>query len=228
VKEKGITFLKVGTETGFDSDAQFELQGALRNPFGYGEIIKLSSATTMQKAKEYMFGLYVPNVGVNKLDLNISAKSRTDSQVYYTSVKNEIDSILLELSTPDRKHHFIGECAFRDEVPTTKVSGAVPSTSTAATTSSAGSAKSDGPGLPATAMASAVTTNTAMSSVKTSLKYLCTLLDSRDSACNPSRGSYLQGSVELATPPGKHNPSLYIFLLFALFLWLLLLVLLAC
>ena len=51
--------------------------------------------------------------------------------------------------------------------------------------------------------ASAVTTNTAVSSVKTSLKYLWTALDSRDSASNPSEGSFLQGSVEVAVPPGE-------------------------
>lgn len=51
--------------------------------------------------------------------------------------------------------------------------------------------------------ASAITMQTAAASVKSSLKYSYTLLDTRQSnACSPHQGSFLQGSAEVALPPG--------------------------
>lgn len=195
VKEKGVTFFKAETfvKSETTSEVGFELQAALRNPMGYGETFRVNSTTTQTGAREYLSVLSVPNVGPKKLNLNLSLKSSTENMSYYTAYHLKTDAFNMELSTQDRKHHLVGEYALRDEIPM------------------GSSAKLNTPdtGKPTWSLfdftaplASAVTTNTAMASVKTSLKYLCTLLDSRDNASNPSKGSYLQGSVEVAAPPG--------------------------
>lgn len=191
VKEKGIPFLKVATylKAGSGSEVGFELQSALRNPTGYGETFKVSAITTQSGAKEYLSSLFVPNVGPQKLDLNVSAKSSIDNQSYFTAYKQQVDAFSVELATQDKMHQVVGEYALRDEIPVTSVLS--------------GDAERKPDWLFFNAHpASAVTTNTAMSSVKTSLKYLRTFLDDRDSLCNPTSGSFLQGSVEIAAPPG--------------------------
>lgn len=101
----------------------------------------------------------------------------------------------MEFTSRDKKHQLVGEYALRDEIPLSN-SLKLQSKEAEKPTWSLFDFK--------TLSASAVTTNTAMASVKTSLKYLCTMLDSRDSASNPSSGSFLQGSVEVAAPPGKN------------------------
>lgn len=198
VKEKGIPFLKVASylKAGSGSEIGFELQSALRNPTGHGETLKVSAVTTQSGAKEYLSSLYVPNVGPQKFDLNVSAKSSIDNQSYFTAYKQQVDSFSVELATQDKKHQLVGEYALRDEIPVANVlSGEIVEQKSNWLSFAA---------LPA----SAVTTNTAMSSVKTSLKYLRTFWDSRDSLCNPASGSFMQGSVEIAAPPGKNNTML--------------------
>lgn len=189
VKEKGIPVLKVATylKAGNGSEVGFELQGALRNPVGYGETFRVNSITTQTGAKEYLSVLAIPNVGPQKLNLNVSMKSSTENMSYFTAYQQQTDSFGVELNTQDRKHQLVGEYALRDEIPLGS-NLAKPTWSLF-----------DFGGI----TASAVTTNTAMASVKTSLKYLCTLLDSRDNASNPSTGSFLQGTVEVAAPPGQ-------------------------
>lgn len=50
--------------------------------------------------------------------------------------------------------------------------------------------------------ASAAVLASAMSSIKTSLKYVWNAIDTRNSQANPTTGEYLQTSLELALPPG--------------------------
>jgi len=195
VKEKGITYFKAETfvKSETTSEVGFELQAALRNPIGYGETFRVNSTTTQTGAREYLSTLSVPNVGPKKLNLNLSLKSSTENMSYYTAYHLKTDALNVELSTQDQKHHLVGEYALRDEIP---MNNSAKLNSPDATTTTWSLFDYTAP------LASAVTTNTAMASVKTSLKYLCTLWDSRDNASNPSKGSYLQGTVEVAATPG--------------------------
>jgi outer membrane protein assembly factor BamA len=204
VKEKGIPFLNVASyvKAGASAEAGFEVRGALRNPIGYGETFRLSNVTTQTGAREYQAAVSIPNVGPQRFNLNITARSATEDQSYYTSFKQQVDGVAVELNTRDGTHQLVAEYALRDEVP---ITGA-PSSATTPTAR-------DEKALPGfnifnipTLSASAVTTNTAMTSLKTSLKYLCTALDTRDNMASPSAGSYLQGCVEIAAPPGM-SPS---------------------
>ena len=202
VKEKGIPFLKVASyvKAGATAEVGCELQSALRNPIGYGEVFKLSTVTTQSGAKEFMTSLNIPNVGPQKFDLNITAKSAMENMSYYTSFKQQIDSVSMEVNSQDRKHQIVAEYVLRDEMPVSSAS----STQNTATTTTSAESKNNWNLFNSTIFpASAITTNTAMASLKTSLKYLWTALDTRDCSMNPSTGSYLQGSVEVATPPGK-------------------------
>ena len=197
VKEKGIPFLKVATylKAGTGSEVGFEIQSALRNPVGYGETFKVTSITTQTGAKEFFSTLSVPNVGPQKLDMNVSLRSSTENMSFFTAYQQQTDAFGVEFTSRDKKHQLVGEYALRDEIPLSN-SLKLQSKEAEKPTWSLFDFK--------TLSASAVTTNTAMASVKTSLKYLCTMLDSRDSASNPSSGSFLQGSVEVAAPPGKN------------------------
>lgn len=195
VKEKGIPFLKVASyvKAGATAEVGCELQSALRNPIGYGEVFKLSTVTTQSGAKEFMTSLNIPNVGLISILLQ-------NQRSYYTSFKQQIDSVSMEVNSQDRKHQIVAEYALRDEMPVSSAS----STQNTATTTTSAESKNNWNLFNSTIFpASAITTNTAMASLKTSLKYLWTALDTRDCSMNPSTGSYLQGSVEVATPPGK-------------------------
>jgi outer membrane protein assembly factor BamA len=200
VKEKGIPFLNVASyvKAGASAEAGFEVRGALRNPIGYGETVRLSNVTTQTGAREYQAAVSIPNVGPQRFNLNVTARSATEDQSYYTSFKQQVDGVTVELNTRDGMHQLVAEYALRDEIPVTSTPPAVPTLGTLDEKALPGFNLFSLPTLPA----SAVTANTAMTSLKTSLKYLCTALDTRDNMANPSSGSYLQGSVEVAAPPG--------------------------
>jgi outer membrane protein assembly factor BamA len=201
VKEKGIPFLKMSSylKAGVGSEVGFELQGALRSPLGYGETLKISSIATQSGSKEYLAMLSVPNLSIptpfstlHRASVNIVAKSGGENQSYYTSLKNKSDSLAVEISTRDGRHQLTAEYAARDEIPVAPARGSFLHTQ-------------EPPSAPTptpTLGASAVTMHTASASVKSSLRYLCTILDSRDCPSKPSRGSFLQASVEAALPPG--------------------------
>jgi hypothetical protein len=55
VKEKGIPFLKMSSyvKTGSSSDVGFEVQGALRNPAGFGDMLKISSQTSQNGSNQF-------------------------------------------------------------------------------------------------------------------------------------------------------------------------------
>lgn len=198
VKEKGVGFLSVESyvKTGASSDIGAEVKGALRNPLGYGEMINVSSITNLQSGgREFLSTLTFPHVGRPDLTLKCTAKSSLDGQSYFTAIKQRVDAVTVELNTTDNRHQIIGEYGWRDEIPQNvyekmqfkKASDGVNAT------------ESTQIGI------SAATANTAVSSIKTSLKYLHTFLDNRDSASNPSEGSFLQGSLEVAVPPGNNT-----------------------
>lgn len=204
VREKQIPFLEGGTYiTSGAPVAEIggQLQVALRNMFGYGEKVRLSTVGTQSGAREVMAKVSVPNVGPQRLNMDVIARSTLENHSFYTSVDHQIDTVSVVLNTQDNKHQFVAEYALRDEIPisATKAVQRV-------------GAEDDKDSLNPTKWnlfrhsvypASAVAVNTAASSLKSSLKYLYTALDTRDSAANPSQGSYLQGSVEVAAPPGK-------------------------
>lgn len=211
VKEKGIPYLKMSSyvKAGLTAEVGFELSGALRNPLGYGESCKLSSVTTQSGAREFASMLSVPKVAGRSANLNLTLRAGESNRQYYSSFKEHSTSLLLDLSSEDRKHQLTLEYALRDEIPVSSSIG------------TDGSAvqlfKSLGSSLLAKDAAtpdsstgdrwawhpSPATMQSLKPSLKTSIKYFCTALDSLDSLSNPSRGSLLQGSIELAMHPGE-------------------------
>ena len=75
-------------KAGATAEVGCELPSALRNPIGYGEVFKLSTVTTQSGAKEFMTSLNIPNVGPQKFDLNITAKSGKYVLLYFFQTTN--------------------------------------------------------------------------------------------------------------------------------------------
>lgn len=217
VVEKGIPFIKMSSyiKSGTGPDQiGFEVQGALRNPLGYGETYKLSSITSATGTKEFLSTLSIPNIHKNQSTLNINFKSVDESQQYYSSYKQHVDSFMIDINSKNNKQQLIAEYAIRDEIP---LLNCVPLT-TQEHPSNNSNINSSNKNLSQKSnfvlslpdknnelilYPSVVTTNSLRPSLKTSLKYINTLIDTRDSACNPSKGSFLQGNIELAFPPGN-------------------------
>lgn len=208
VKEKGVPYLKMSSyvKAGLTAEVGFELCGALRNPLGYGESCKLSSATTQSGAREFATVISVPKVAGRSANLNLTLRAGESNRQYYSSFKEQSTSLLVDLSSIDRKHQLTLEYALRDEIPV--------SSSISTDGSAAQLFKSLGSSFLAKDAAtstgdrwawhpSPVTMQSLRPSLKTSIKYFCTALDSLDSLSNPSRGSLLQGSIELAVHPGE-------------------------
>jgi outer membrane protein assembly factor BamA len=207
VKEKGKPYLKMSSyvKAGLTAEVGFELSGALRNPLGYGESCKLSSVTTQSGAREFASGLYLPKVAGRSANLNLTLRTGESNRQYYSSFKEHSTSLLVDLSSIDRKHQLTLEYALRDEIPVSSSAAHLFKTLLAkdATTPdpSSGDRWAWHP--------SPVTMQSLKPSLKTSIKYFCTALDNLDSLSNPSKGSLLQGSIELALHPGgcilNHN-----------------------
>lgn len=199
VKEKQIPTLSVNTYmiSGGTSEIGCEIQTSLRNPIGFGEIFKLSNVATQSGGREYLAKVSIPNVGPQRLNMNLIARSSAENQPFYTSINNHLDSVSLELSSLDHRHQLTAEYALRDEIPVTTMQSSRPSTTEDGDRRTKWNLFSS-----SVYPASAVTTHTAAASLKTSLRYQLTALDTRDCVASPSRGSFLQGSVEVAAPPG--------------------------
>lgn len=192
VQEKGVPFMKMSSyvSQGRSSDVGFELQGALRNPFGNGEILKLASVTSQGGLREHSLSLNWPNVGPALGTLDISAKSGQENQSYFTSYKQDTNSLQVEYSSRDGRQRVSAEYSLRDEIPLMD-------------SFAAGTSNLVVKERPLEKVASLPTLAAVASSVKTSLKYDLTLLDTRDSRASPSTGQYLQGALEVALPPGN-------------------------
>lgn len=187
VKEKGIPFLKiesnVKTNNGLSNDVGFEVQGALRSPFGLGEFVRLTLGSGSSGSKDNSLVATAPfYINNRQYRGHISVKSSSENNSYYLSYKQKFSNILAMLETVGgpSSHSLSCEIAHRDEVPITYWNV---------------------PHQQAYNVSSAVLYNLASSS-KVSAKYSW-LFDSRDSAPNPSNGKFISSSVEVALPPGS-------------------------
>lgn len=119
VKEKDIPTLNMQSyiKSGLGSEIGFELQGALRNPLGFGEKVKFTSNSNHVGSKQYLCSLSCPNVGPMRAEMVVALKSMDENQSTYTSFKQKINSLSVELTSRDHVHQIIGEYAMRDEIP---------------------------------------------------------------------------------------------------------------
>ncbi len=196
MKEKGVPFLRTQTyiKAGKESDSGVELVGALRNPTGNGETIKIGTVGKAAGGQEYLFNLTVPHIGDTSGPFLLTLKSSEENQNYYSSFKQHITSLTAEYTHDvQAKHHFTAEYSIRDEIPMLLTDDKV----------KAGLFETIGATEQSfQRQASAAVLASAMSSIKTSLKYVWNAIDTRNSQANPTTGEYLQTSLELALPPG--------------------------
>jgi outer membrane protein assembly factor BamA len=182
VKEKQILRLKIGGQTGNDEPTGAVLELGLRTPLGFGEELTFSYVQSI--AQELTAAVSMRNVGPQKLDMKIKGRSFRESYPF-TSVDHQLDAVSVVLNSRDHIHQVTAEYALRDEIPITNPA----------------------PRLLAGVVfpASAAVRNTAAPSLKTSLRYLFTSLNTLDDFVNPSKGAFLQSSVEMAAPPGSFH-----------------------
>ena len=220
VKEVGVPFLKMesyvrsgggssssgATSSSFSSkgDIGCQIQGALRNSLGYGEITKLAVGRSTTGGREFILDCTIPNfitlsipswypaatkrsTEENVVDnistpfaLYVAAKKIEENPSYFVSYRQIAHSLSGEMSSRDGAHKLSAELAVRDEIPTVQQSG-----------SSIHGASAGVLGL-------------INSSAKSAIKYVFTH-DNRDVPASPSSGSYFQSTVELATPPFGPN-----------------------
>lgn len=182
VKEKGVPYLKLesfvqssGKASG--SDVGLAIQGALRNPFGYGESFQLSVGGSSQGSKDNVVSARFPHTFIRDHILQVSGKTVESNTSYFTSFNQNSYSFLGELFAKDVQRSLAAEVSVRDEVPikNDKVTNAY--------------------------VTSIPIMNMIAPSTKVSLKYNHSY-DSRDSTTVPTKGIYAVGSVEVALPPG--------------------------
>lgn len=150
-QEKGVPFLnmqsfvKAGSTAG--SDMGFELQGALRNTTGHGEILRyykyllyatltilhlrnmhwcillsifdsVSSQKTETGSMEFISSLSVPNVSPDRGQGTLSYKITEDTRVaHFTGFRQHSHALQGEYISRNGKHNLAIEYALRDEVP---------------------------------------------------------------------------------------------------------------
>jgi hypothetical protein len=146
VKEKGIPYLEMGTfvrsggSGGGASAVQeegFELDGAVRSPFGYGETGKISLASSRKGTRDVSINLSVPHVGAALRVLNVKGAITQEDKTYYQSFRLKSTVLLAELSSRCGRHMWEGLFCYRDEVPRAFMS---PSPSPSLSSSSGGGA----------------------------------------------------------------------------------------
>lgn len=155
-----------------------EIQGALRNPLGYGESLRLTFGQSSTGSKDTLIVANIPNVTDYRLNTQLTVQSKEENNSYFLSFKQKLQSIMADFETKDKAHKFVCELAIRDEIPLSK--------------SKVAHAKDISVGL----------MRSLISSTKISTKYIYTY-DDRDNAASPSTGKYLQSSTELALPSGS-------------------------
>jgi len=196
VKEKGIPFLTASSfvKTGSSSsDAGFELEAALRNVTGHGEIFKAVTNKTQTGSREFNSTLFVPHVTPWNGNLQVTAKSGEDNQAIFTSFRQQINSLVCDYTSRDNRHKLTAEYSLRDEIPVMASEFSDHAVNMPAMIRAMSPSRT----------ASIPTILSAAASVKTSLKYAWTVIDDRDSASSPSQGSLLQTSLEVAAKPGN-------------------------
>jgi outer membrane protein insertion porin family len=195
IKELGITTLKLNSyvKTGLHAIGMVgvEASGALRNPYGFGEVSRLSATTSHSGSKEYLASLTVPFPAPLFQSVSINAKESHDNQTRFAGFSQTETSVSIDgninpldlkqllglKKEPRSKHHLNYTFSVRDEIPLPHA------------TQSRASASSDMILLHARA------------SSKSALKYSYTV-DTRPNGVNSSRGHLLDVSVEVALPPG--------------------------
>ena len=205
IKEKSIPFLKLETyikshlSSTSSSEVGMEVQGAIRNILGLGDIYKFTIGTNPYgNNKDYLLSMSIPHIfnhillsPINRYQyrtqLETSLKSSMHDMTYFLGYKSHInsfnidytlyhDNILLNKYHP--KHHITFELASRDEIPVTYQ------------------------GRSSLYFTNAHILSTCTPSTKVATKYTYTITDTRDSIYNPTSGSYLQSSIEVASTLG--------------------------
>lgn len=152
-----------------------EIQGSLRSPFGYGEMINLKSGSSTSGSGESALDISIPHIGKPRLKGLVKLSSSSEDTSVFNGISMRVQSLICELTSRNSRHRLVFEGALRDEVPVG------PMDSIAA---SPGTMLSFGP------------------SSKFSVKYSFDL-DSRDCGPNPTKGQYMSGQVEQCLPIGS-------------------------
>lgn len=191
VKEKGIPYLSVQSFVKTNSTVGAEIRGALRSPFGYGETVKVSFQNNpILNTPEYSVGVEVPRLGRHYGAVSLTARMGKDRQTYFSSYDQEMKTLMLDYSTPDRAHRFSLECSLRDELPILD-------------SNDLEKGLLDLVNKPEPRTASTAILNNVASSWKSSFKHVGTFIDNRNDTISPSNGSLLQSTTEIAFPPGR-------------------------
>lgn len=225
VKEKGIPFLSMSSyvKTGASNAVGAELQAALRNPTGNGEIIKISSANNQFiNNSDLNLSIIVPKVhlfGEKSGNVQVSCSSNVDRLNYLSSFDQSVNNFKATYITSDNRFRMTAEYSMRDEVPIMETIPIAP----VETYSKSEPYKAFGFSIPNYWKSGSTNVSTpislqngryasnavlsqAISSLKTSFSYVFTLFDTRQSlpsgGGDHTSGGLFQISGELALPPG--------------------------
>jgi outer membrane protein assembly factor BamA len=192
VKEKDVPYLKAESyvRAGEKSDVGFEVQAALRSPFGVGEHVRISSITTAAGIKEYLAELKIPHLGGN---WEVRAKAGKEQSQTWQSYQQSAQSIQIHYHPQtDSNHQFIAEYSLRDEIPN---SGKAEKSSLE---------QDEGSGMMSNLLAgplapkgSKSVVHQASASSKASFKHLWTIVDDQKME-KEGQNCFLQTSTELA------------------------------
>lgn len=182
VKEKQVphiianTYIQPGTSNGVCA----KVEAGFRSPWGFGEKLSIGAERSQAGTTMYNAQFEAPHIGSKLDNLSIVAMRSEDDCSFYQSFRNISDSLTASLGSRDGARQIVGTWASRDERPTLH--------------------HSEHHAYDATGGLLAV----ASSSTKLSLKYSGAVFDTREAGSNacPEQGSLLQGSAEIALPPG--------------------------
>lgn len=107
VHEKSVPFLKMESyvRTGkSSSEIGAEIQGALRNPFGHGEVIKISAGKSSNGARDFLLSANIPNISRDRGDLIASVKVSEEDNSSFVSFQQKIESIGVEYISRNGHH----------------------------------------------------------------------------------------------------------------------------
>jgi outer membrane protein assembly factor BamA len=213
IKEKGIPFIKAETyvkSKTSGSEVGCEVQGALRNIFGCGDVHRISIGTNSSgESKDLLFSSNYPHTISSDQytgQLDITLKSTEEDNSSFLGFKQITRGLNIDLSSHERHNNkrenkYQIEIADRVEKFLVNTSEPLPKSSSSSLISPL--FKISSPNLPALQFAMAPDlAKYCRKSLKVSTKYVSTLVDSRDSMISPSKGDYLQTLCEWATPLG--------------------------
>lgn len=207
-------------------------EGALRNPTGFGETVKLYYGHSSAGSRDIQMNIHSPSVCPSKLNVDVNARLYQDnSLLHFSSFSKNVGSLGIHIASIDTRHKLSFACAVRDEIPsslprvevqkkqwahdqgggksqmfTNDLLASFPSTSRPPFGGTSDEVPTSiGPlefPINSSRHASPGILHTLAPSTKTNVEYTYTPCDSRDSPSNPSRGRLLRGTVEIALPPG--------------------------